>query len=294
MRSLQVFVYKRYTIIDPETQGRGGARVFWGLCVKSMADFRMLRHLSQESYNTKYHAVICHGELWWTLYNGASWNCHLEVSRSISLAPLLHPEPIQMALSAWETSITYRMAKKKAKDNAKAPVCYYITFILVCIFIYQLDWYVLLRMPMRNGLTILYLRWQSPNVWLGVICGARYQCGCIWDRRAIYCNDYWHTKSQWHSQQYWFNSCWTSFITTCAVSGVPSSKVGMQSVKCIIEFIWQTTWMCQLRLQDSEPLMKCMCPGCDLKVHVWLHIQRVRTCGCIVVAVWCVGNGWCW
>ena len=43
------------------------------------------------------------------------------------------------------------MAKKKAKDNAKAPVRYHITFILICIFIYQLDWHVLLRMPTRNG-----------------------------------------------------------------------------------------------------------------------------------------------
>ena len=104
-----------------------------------MADFRMLRYPSQESWNTKYHAVIYRGELWQTLYDGASRNYHLEISGSISFAPFWHPEPIQMALSTQETSVTYGMAKKKAKDNVKAPVHYHITFILICIFVYWLD-----------------------------------------------------------------------------------------------------------------------------------------------------------
>ena len=47
---------------------------------------------------------------------------------------------------------------------------------------------------------------------------------------------------------------------------------------------------------DSEPLMKCMCPGCDLKVCIRLHIQRDRT-NLILVALFLqrpeLGTFWC-
>ena len=47
---------------------------------------------------------------------------------------------------------------------------------------------------------------------------------------------------------------------------------------------------------DSEPLVKCMCPGCDLKVHIRLHIQRDRT-NLILVALFLqgpeLGTFWC-
>ena len=109
----------------------------------------------------------------------------------------------------------------------------------------------------RPGLAVLYLRWWSPNVWLSIICRAKYRCGHIQDRRAIYCNDCQHSKSQWHSQQHQFNNCWTSFTnsytsftTTHAVSRAPSSKAGTQSTKHITECIWWATQMHQLRLWD--------------------------------------------
>ena len=47
---------------------------------------------------------------------------------------------------------------------------------------------------------------------------------------------------------------------------------------------------------DSEPLVKCMCPGCDLKVHIRLHIQRDRT-NLILVTLFLqgpeLGTFWC-
>ena len=47
---------------------------------------------------------------------------------------------------------------------------------------------------------------------------------------------------------------------------------------------------------DSEPLVKCMCSGCDLKVRIQLHIQRDRT-NLILVALFLqgpkLGTFWC-
>ena len=47
---------------------------------------------------------------------------------------------------------------------------------------------------------------------------------------------------------------------------------------------------------NSEPLVKCMCPGCDLKVRIRLHIQRDRT-NLILVALFLqgpeLGTFWC-
>ena len=52
----------------------------------------------------------------------SSQNCYLDVSRCISFAPFWHPGSTQVAVNTQGAPVTYRMGKKRAKDNTKAPV----------------------------------------------------------------------------------------------------------------------------------------------------------------------------